>query len=283
LAGQAGDDCNSYEEKKEIAILEIYLSQLSNSYRMLIPDLKKIIQPNWEHQPGYGVDKDGWKKQKIAEQATTPEDPKILDKLGIKKGEKVLAIAGYYANWASFLAKKGAKVDYNDISKSMVKYVKKNVKVKFGKYVCSNYELIPKIEKEYDWTFTFEACGGSQGLPIAYLRSLLNKKGGILVLFYEKGGHMGSKWKRYPTIIKTLATIYHAKFEIKELDIIGHRKGRQTSSLPHRIYVLRTNDQSREMAKEDLKALRANKYSKDSLRRLSKVAKLIKPEFLMEL
>lgn len=250
---------------------------------MLIPDLKKIIQPIWEHKPGYGVNKEGWIKLKICEQAVIPEDPRILEKLGIKKGDKVLAIAGYYATWASFLARKGAKVDYSDISKSMVSHVKKNVKVKFGRYICSNYELIPKKEKEYDWTFTFEACGGSQGLPIAYLRSLLNKKGGILVLFYEKGGRMGSKWKRYPMIVKTLANVYGARFDIKELNIIGHKKGKERSSLLHRVYVLKTNARARKIAREDLKALASNNYSKDSLKRLSKVARLIKPEFLKEL
>lgn len=249
---------------------------------MFIPDLKKIMQPTWEHKPGYGVNKTGWIKLKMAGQAIIPEDPRILEKLGIKKGDKVLAIAGYYASWASFLAKKGAKVDYSDISKSMVDHVKKNVKVRFGRYICSNYELIPKKEKEYDWTFTFEACGGSQGLPIAYLRSLLNNKGGILVLFYEKGGHMGSKWRRYPMIVKTLAKVYDARFDIKELNIIGHRKGKETASLLHRIYVLKTNCKARKMAKEDLKALESDDYSKDSLKRLSKVARLIKPEFLKE-
>jgi len=41
---------------------------------MKIPNLKKIIQPNWAHKPGYGMNKEGLKKQKVVEQATTPED-----------------------------------------------------------------------------------------------------------------------------------------------------------------------------------------------------------------
>ncbi|MDD5178197.1 MAG: hypothetical protein PHT54_02855 [Candidatus Nanoarchaeia archaeon] len=250
---------------------------------MLVPDLKKIIQPTWSHKLGYGINQGGWFKVKIASQAVTPEDPKILDKLGIKKGDKVLAIAGYYANWASWLAKNGAKVDYSDISRQMVNYVKKNVKTKFGKYICSNYELIPKKEKEYDWTFTFEACGSTQGLPIAYLRSLLNNKGGILVLYYEKGGHMGGKWRRYPNLVKNLSKIYKIRYTIKELKIKGHKKGKKTSYLLHRVYTIKTNNRAREMAKEDLKSLESNKFSKESIRRLVKLSKSIKREFLKEI
>ncbi|MDD5331655.1 MAG: hypothetical protein PHE43_02440 [Candidatus Nanoarchaeia archaeon] len=249
---------------------------------MLVPDLKKITKPIWSHKLGYGVNQQGWFKLNNPGQATAPEDPKLLQKLGVKKGEKVLFIAGYYADWASFLVKKGVKVDYNDVSEQMIDYVKKNIKIKFNKYIHSNYELIPKKEKEYDWTITFEACGGSQGLPIAYLRSLLNNKGGILILFYQRGGHMGSKWKRYPSIVKKLAKIYNTTFSIKEMKIVGRKKGGPRSSLLHRVYIIRTNNQARELVKKDLSELTSNKFSKDSLIRLSKVAKLIKKEFLKE-
>ena len=89
--------------------------------RIKIPNLKEILKPRWAHKPGFGM-RGGCKliKREGSEQATTPEDPKLLDKLGIKKKEKVLAIAAYYASWASQIAKAGARVDYNDISKEMV-------------------------------------------------------------------------------------------------------------------------------------------------------------------
>ncbi|MDD5254382.1 MAG: hypothetical protein PHG05_04805 [Candidatus Nanoarchaeia archaeon] len=250
---------------------------------MLIPDLKKITKPIWSHKLGYGINQQGWFKLKNPGQATAPEDPRILQKLGIKKEDKILFIAGYYADWASYLAKKGTKVDYSDISRPMVNYVKKNVKTRFNKYICSNYELIPKKEKEYDWTITFEACGSTQGLPIAYLRSLLNNKGGILILFYKTGGHMGGKWRRYPNLVKRLAKIYNTTFSIKQINIIGHKKGGPRTKLPHRIYTIRTNNNARDLAKKDILALTTNKFSKDSLRRLNKVSKLIKKEFLKEI
>ena len=132
-----------------------------------IPNLKKILRPRWAHKPGWGVNESGWHRVEVWTQGTVPKDSKLLEKLGIKKGDKVLAIAGYFGDWANALKKRGAIVDYSDVSKSMINYVKKNKK--FKKYLASGYEKIPKQEGEYDWTFTYEACGGGQGLPIAYL------------------------------------------------------------------------------------------------------------------
>ena len=210
-----------------------------------IPNMKEILKPRWAHKPGWRVNQAGWHKMKILKQATVPDDRKILQKLGIKKGEKVLAIAGYYGNWASALKKTGAIVSYSDISKPIVNWVKKNNKTKFKEYICSNYELIPKKPKKYDWTFTFEACGGGQGLPLAYLRSLLNNKGGILVLYWntKKRARMGIKPKRYPLIVKSLAKAYGAKASIKEINVKTYenfpRKDKKTAFLPHKIYTIK--------------------------------------------
>jgi len=259
---------------------------------MEIPDLKKIMKPNWSHKPGYGwsVKIGGLMKHKILEQSTTPQDKRLLEKLGIKRGERVLAIAGYYASWASQLAKNKADVDYSDISKSMVNYAKTKYKNLFGKYICSNYELIPEKENQYDWTFTFEACGGAQGLPIAYLRSLLNKKGGIMVLYFnfDKPEHMGGKWKTYPMIVKKLSEIYGTRYKVKKIRISGHKKGCKNSSLVHRIYIIYTNERARKLVKIDLENLEKPSDKKDietleSLRRLNKVSKLVKQEFRKEL
>ncbi len=68
-------------------------------------------------------------------------------KIGIKKGDKVLVIAGFSGDWASGLAKAGANVVYSDVSRSMVNHVRKTKPNIFGKYVCSNYEVIPKNQK----------------------------------------------------------------------------------------------------------------------------------------
>jgi len=251
-----------------------------------IPNMKKILKPRWANKPGFGMsEKFVLHERKSFQQSTVPNDPKLLQKLGIKKGDKILAIAGYYASWASELAKAGAKVDYSDISKSLVNWSKKKYGKLFRRYICSNYELIPKKPKEYDWTFTFEACGGGSGLPIAYLRSLLNKKGGILIyhLRYSTAKKkMGSKPKRYPLIVKTISKVYGSQYKIKEIKIRSHRFEKPTKMIFHRIHIIKTNKKARELAKKDLDALSLNKFTKENLERLTKFSKTISNEYLKE-
>ena len=91
-----------------------------------LPNLKEILKPRWAHEPGKGMsEKYILHNRPSFQQSTAPEDKLLLKKLGIKKEERVLAIASYYASWASQLAKNGAKVDYSDISQSLVNYAKK--------------------------------------------------------------------------------------------------------------------------------------------------------------
>jgi hypothetical protein len=221
-------------------------------------DLKKILTSKWAHKPGYGwfARRGGFSKQKAEdwEQATFPEDLKLLQKLGMKKGEKILAIAGYYASWASQIAKAGTKVDYSDIAQSMVNYSKKQYGNLFGKYICSYYELIPKKAKEYDWTFTFEACGAGKGLTLAYLRSLLNNKGGMLVI-YNRKMFTRPKRIRYPRIVSKLAEIYGADWSTRKVNFKGHSKVTPMKVLPHLVYTIETNDSARKKVELDLRVL----------------------------
>ena len=225
------------------------------SLKMKIPDIKKILEPRWAHKPGWAVRPSGWYRSKKWTQATIPKDPDILKKAGIRKGDKVLAIAGFYGDWATGLAEAGAKVDYSDVSRSIVDYVKKTKPKIFSSYMCSNYELVPKKPREYDWTFTFEACGSKQGLPIAYLRSLLNNKGGILAMLVRRGVYGGGKAKNYPRLIKKLSSIYKTNNYFKEVSVSTSEKGKYTGKLPHRFYKIKTNKNAREMAGMDLKML----------------------------
>ncbi|MFQ5531795.1 MAG: hypothetical protein ACE5ES_04230 [Candidatus Nanoarchaeia archaeon] len=248
-----------------------------------IPNLKKILIPRWAHKPGYGVNAKGFHKQDIWRQGTIPEDKKLLQKLGIKKGDKVLAIASYYGDWAKELKKAGAKVDYSDVSKSMVNYVKKQKDRKFNRYIHSGYESIPKKPLEYDWTFTYEACGGGQGLPIAYLRSLLNNKGGILVLHYnlKNPEAMGGKLDRYKMIVKNLAKAYGSKASVIRKKIVA--KGKTDKLTLNKIYIIHkitTNNPARKKAEIDIKVLWDTKNKRvidkkyeDSIKRLSILAK----------
>ena len=250
-----------------------------------IPNLKKILKPRWKHEPGFGMCKRYALHERAGlEQSSTPEDPALLKKLGIKKGDKVLAIAAYYASWASELAKKGVKVDYSDISSQMVSWAKKKYKKLFGKYICSNYEVIPKKSGEYDWTFTYEACGGGSGLPIAYLRSLLNKKGGILIYHLrpkENIKNMGGKPKTYPRIVKALSKIYNVSYNIKKIKFKGHKLGNpKVRTFTLFVFTIKTNKKARALAQQDLDALMKRKFTKENLERLSKLP--VKEEFLME-
>ena len=255
--------------------------------KIKIPNLKEILKPRWEHKPGFGMNKEFvLHKRESFQQSSAPEDPGLLKKLGIKKGEKVLAVAGYYASWASELAKLGAKVDYSDISSSMVRWSKKRYGKLFRKYIHRNYELIPKKTEEYDWTFTFEACGGGSGLPIAYLRSLLNKKGGILVYHMRYGKareKMGSKPKNYPLIVKTLAKIYSTGYKINGIRIKSHRFEQPTRMNLHKIHTIMTNDEARKMAQEDLITLKSGKGSKESIMRLNKLSNILDEKFNKEI
>lgn len=249
-----------------------------------IPNLKEILKPRWKHEPGFGMNQQYVLKERPSfQQSTHPEDKLLLKKLEIRKSDKILAIAGYYASWASEIAKLGPKVDYSDISDSLVNWSKKKYGSLFKKYILSGYELIPKKEKEYDWTFTFEACGGGSGLPIAYLRSLLNNKGGILVYhkrYGEQKKKMGGKPKKYKLIVKTLAKVYGVKFKIKEIKIKSHRFEKPTKMITHVIHIAETNNNARKLAKQDIQALFTKKFTKENLKRLNKFSKAISPEFL---
>lgn len=257
-----------------------------------IPDLKKILQPLWSHNPGEGVNQTGWHKQDVLMQGSRPKDPQILNKLGIKKGEKVLAIAGYYGDWAYALEKNGAKVDFSDVSKQIVNWVKKQKDRKFKRYIVSGYELLPKKEKEYDWTFTYEACGGGQGLPLAYLRSLLNNKGGILVLFFRPDDpeKMGSKLERYPLIVNQLAKAYGGKAIVVRKEIRAHRKNLPIKNHTYIIHKILTNDKARELVKKDIEFLWKIENKKivsreyvDSIKRLGILAKAMNGKFRREI
>lgn len=228
---------------------------------MRIANIKKIVKPVWAHKPGYGMGERGGKrvhlKQDVLEQGTTPKDSKLLNKLGIRAGDKVLSVAGYYATWASAIKNAGAKVDYSDVSMPIVNWVKKNVGNKFGKIICSGYEKIPREPLEYDWTFTYEACGGGRGLPIAYLRSLLNKKGGILMMLLDESHVRANqnKVKRYPAIVKNLAKVYGIGFKVERKKIWARRKARPFQMYKYLICTVLTNDSAREKAEMDLRVL----------------------------
>ena len=65
-----------------------------------------------------------WKDLEHPHQATIPKDSLLLQKLHIEQGDEVLAIAGFWADWALALQKQGAIVEYSDISSDLVAHFK---------------------------------------------------------------------------------------------------------------------------------------------------------------
>ncbi len=92
-------------------------------------------------------------------------------------------------------------------------------------------------------------------MPIAYLRPLLNNKGGVLVIVIRKGTHAGGKAKNYPGLIKKLSTIYNTAYNTKEIRVNTSEKGKYAGKLPHRVYKIKTNNSAREKAGLDLRIL----------------------------
>ena len=244
-----------------------------------IPDLKKIIVKAIKYKEGTRLDNITGKfvKKHRKEQSSHPKDKSLLKKLRISKGDKVLSLASYYASWAEEIAKLGCKVDLNDVSKSLLDFCRKNKK-KFNKYILADYSTLPKKMNEYDWSFTYEAVGGKQGLPIACIRGLMNKKGVIITTRTEAPG---SKVYQYPKIAKALSKIYKIKSYVYKFNVLSviPREKRKWEIL---CCIMKTNKKAQQMAKKDIEVLNKKKFSKkdkDSIIRLSKAAELIKPEF----
>ncbi|MBU0978172.1 MAG: hypothetical protein KKD18_07165, partial [Nanoarchaeota archaeon] len=139
----------------------------------ILPDLKAILDNKEMWKPGSMVTKEG-RKKRFMSQSTIPSDDLILEKLGIQKGETVLSIASNHGDWARSIKDKGCIVDYSEISKYFINYVKK--RIKFRNYLKKDFTNFPEKVNRYDWSFSYEPVGGRRGLPIAMMRSLLNRK-----------------------------------------------------------------------------------------------------------
>jgi len=246
--------------------------------QFLVPNLKEIVNNELIWKPGFIPTKNGY-ESRFLQQSSVPFDKKLLNKLGIKKGDKILAIAGNHGDWAKSIMDLGCTVDYNEFSVYFIKYVKK--RIKFNKFIHGDFSLIPKKKLQYDWTFSFEPISGNKALPLAMLRSLLNKKGGILV--YYNRLHQKGKAKRFPKIVRILSKVYGCDYEIKSLNINAiHNTGKKAKWKYH-VFILRTNKKAREKAYTDLKTLNMLKNTKnyESLSRLDKISKLFKETFLI--
>jgi len=271
-----------------------------------IPNIEKIIaKPEARFFKGYYW-KDGKFHEKIIKtQATLPDDKNLLSKIGLGKNEKILFIAGYYGNWAKSLARAGIIVSYSDVSRNLVNHAKKSLREKnIKEYICSDYTLIPSKSLKYDWTFSFEPIGTKQGLPIAMLRSLLNKKGGKLVVYprvieeMDRSKHYKSS-RPLTKIVRILFKTYKANYRINKKIIEGKSQKSVKLKKKHVIITIFTSNLIRKKVEFDLKLLSFLKNKKiirisdlcnnfntsekeiiQSLRRLEKITKVLDRKFI---
>lgn len=265
--------------------------------KIRIPDVDEIIaNPEARFFKGFYTKEGNFQKKMIKTQATLPTDKKLLNKIGLKRNDKILVIAGYYGDWAKALAKAGVIVHYSDVSISLLNWCKKNLKEKnIKKYILSDYVLIPSKKLEYDWTFSFEPIGAKQGLPIAMLRSLLNKKGGKLVVYpriisEDCGKHFKSS-RKLSKIVKCLSKAYKTRYKISKKLIRGKAQKGEKLVKKHVIVTIFTNDSARRKVELDLKVLglikkrklKSSELSKEiiqSLKRIDKLTKVIDKNFV---
>jgi hypothetical protein len=246
-----------------------------------VPNIKKILKDSqgWKVS---AVQKnvDGnmvWKKKIARSQHTLVSDKSLLRKIGLDRKDSILIIAGYYGDWADAIARAGCETTYSELSKSLVDYARrrfgKNDKIQ--KFMQANYVNVPKKEQGFDWTVTFEPVGINMGLPLAVVRSLLNRKG-FKVIHYPRENKPLEKYHN----IKVIASAYGAGFERKSVFINGIDQKLRTLKGKHIVTTVLTNDKARHMARTDLQSLKSNVFSKDSLRRLSKVSRLIDKKYV---
>jgi len=79
---------------------------------------------------------------------------------------------------------------------------------------------------------------------------------------------------------KLIADVYRVKFDRKAVFIEGINQKFKILDKKHIVTTLKTTNVAKEKVKEDLKALKNDKFSKESLKRLSKIGTLIEKKYL---
>jgi hypothetical protein len=251
---------------------------------MKAPNFRKMLKEGEAWKVSARIEKKGnrkiWMKKSVRSQHSIPNDKNLLAKVGLNKKDKILTIAGYYGDWTNALAKAGCKTTYSEISQPLTNWARKkfskNKNIK--KFVCANYITLPKNKNEFDWTITFEPVGGEMGLSIAIIRSLLNKKG-FKVIHYPRENKPLESYARY----KLLANVYNCNFNRKSVFIKGINYKFQSLDKKHIITTIKTNEKARKKAMEDINSLEKNKFTKESLKRLNQISKLIDKRYLKKI
>jgi len=178
-----------------------------------------------------------------------PRDNLLREKVGLTRGDAVLVVAGYYGDWARALAE-FSKVTYSDISKGSLEYVKKD-KGKIRQFRLAAAERVPRLQKIYDWSFSFEPFPllSYGGIEHMLLRSLLNRKGAKIVISERPD------FDAFDGPLTQVAGIYGAKFEQKDVEIHGRHRAVDRENITCRVLTVRTNNNARRKAALDLKVI----------------------------
>ena len=237
------------------------------------------------NQNGWGVEfymeeKDGKisKESKThRHQRTTPKDKDLLKKLSINEGDKILVFAGYYGDWAAALADAGCEVTYSDISKELTEYCKSKFNNKIKNYIVSDYSSINLSEGQYDFTFSFEPISdGAGSLLLGIIRSLVNKKGVILIHYPRK-----NKPKESYFWMEDIANMFSAKYDSREEFIEGIEQDGKVVNKNHIIRIITSTEDSRKYTELFVKLIRLfNEGERFSLDELSKVVNSTKEDIL---
>lgn len=204
----------------------------------------------------------GWKVKQFRRgmQATSPEEP-VLEKLGLKKGERILVIAGGLGNWARALAEEGAEVHFSDASREVVNWVRER-RGKIKKNSTADALRWPAIR--YDWVFSFEPHPlRDSSLPFTLLRSLAKTRGTKLV--YRKylitlkiaPSSELDLYKRVRPLIRFISINYGAVLSEQKKEIFSttYLEPQEKRFVEHKIITLESNPEAARKAELDLQII----------------------------
>jgi hypothetical protein len=246
-----------------------------------IPSRRKLVEKGRPWTPLPGV-----------HQTSVPRDPQLIEKLGMKKGERVFVFAGSYGEWASELAKH-TKLFYTDLSKGMVERAKHMKGIKRAK--VRDAAFAPQARRVYDWSFSFEPLSLKEGhYVLALVRSLLNNKGAKIVFCMSPLPTGPVQY--FVKITEHVANLYGASVECKHIDVRCKDRVRG-----HLVLTLATDEVARARAWHDLRLMKAldkmphattsqlarklgitPKQVKESLSRLEALSRYVQQELLKE-
>jgi hypothetical protein len=193
-------------------------------------------------------------RKKNHSQSTTPIDPNLSNKLGLRKKDKILYFAGCYGDWAKAIAHQ-TELTYTDATKSVLEYAKERNKEGIKKFKLITAEMVPQRPMIYDWSVSYEPIPlvMKDTLKFSLTRSLLNKKGAKIIYspFFEIERSDALKQ------IEKVSRIYSTQLDIKKINVNTNSKHWTNTSTLINIITLRTNPIARRKAFLDLRILNA--------------------------